>query len=154
VITLTGHGLANGDVILLSTTGTLPGGLATATLYVVRDATTDTFKLAPVTTAQNLKNVIWDTDQPIVRRQIDLMSGFAKHQLGATITRSSGGITANAVLYNRILNADAGAPKAANFGLRWRLIDFDTENSIPDARGWVHWQLLKPESGILGISIS
>jgi hypothetical protein len=154
VITLAGHGLVNGDVILVSTTGTLPGGLAAATLYVVRDATTDTFKVAPVTTSQNLRDVIWDPVSPLVRQQLILTPDLIRHQIGATITRSAAGITANAVLYNRILNADAGAPVTANFGLRGWLKDFDTENSVPSASGWVSWQFLKPESGILGISIS
>lgn len=154
VITLAGHGLANGDVILVASTTTLPGGLAAATAYVVRDATTDTFKLAAVATSLNLRDVIWDTAAPLVRQPLILTPALTKHQIGVTIARSSSGITANAVLYNRILNADAGAPATANFALRGRLMDFDTENSIPTSRGWVHWQLINPKDGILGISIA
>ena len=145
---------ATGDVLLLTTTGALPGGLAPNTLYVVRDATTDTFKLAPVTTDTNLFNVVWDTANPIVRQQLILTPGLTTHQIGATITSASTGITANAVLYNRIINANAGAPTTSNFALRGRLIEFDTENSVPTARGWVSWQLLNPTSGTLGISIA
>lgn len=154
VITLAAHGLADGDVILVASTTTLPGGLAANTLYVVRDATTDTFKVAAVATSQNLRDVIWDTAAPLVRQQLILTPALIKHQIGATIAHSAAGITANAVLYNRVLNADAGAPVTPNFGLRARLMDFDTENSIPTARGWVSWQFLKPADGILGISIS
>jgi len=46
VITSASHGLKNGDMIVLTTTGTLPAGLETDTVYYVRDATTNTFKVA------------------------------------------------------------------------------------------------------------
>lgn len=46
VCTSSSHGLANGDVLLLTTSNTLPGGLAVETPYFVRDVTTHTFKLA------------------------------------------------------------------------------------------------------------
>lgn len=40
------HGLAEGTAVTLSTTGSLPAGLATATTYYVRNPTTNTFQLA------------------------------------------------------------------------------------------------------------
>ena len=46
VITSAGHGLNNGDVLLLTSSTTLPAGLSSGTPYYVRDKTTDTFKLA------------------------------------------------------------------------------------------------------------
>lgn len=46
VITSAGHGLLDGDRVQLTTSNTLPAGLATGTVYYVRDKTTDTFKLA------------------------------------------------------------------------------------------------------------
>lgn len=46
VITSAGHGLSNGDVLILTTSGTLPAGLSTNTPYYVIDKTTDTFKLS------------------------------------------------------------------------------------------------------------
>ena len=46
VCTSTAHGLSNGDVLLLTTSNTLPAGLSTATPYYVIDKTTDTFKLS------------------------------------------------------------------------------------------------------------
>ena len=48
VITSAGHGLINGDKVTLTTIGTLPAGLATATGYFVRNVTADTFKLSPI----------------------------------------------------------------------------------------------------------
>ena len=46
VITSTAHGFTDGDMVYLTTTGTLPTGLSTGTLYYVISATTDTFKLS------------------------------------------------------------------------------------------------------------
>lgn len=45
-LTLSAHGLQNGDVVVLSTTGTAPVGITAGTLYYVRDATTATFRVA------------------------------------------------------------------------------------------------------------
>lgn len=46
VVTATGHGFLDGDIVRLATTTTLPAPLSAATEYYVRDATTNTFKLA------------------------------------------------------------------------------------------------------------
>ena len=46
VVTWTAHGLANGTPVYFTTTGTLPTGLALATMYFVRNAATNTFELA------------------------------------------------------------------------------------------------------------
>lgn len=46
VITSAGHGLSDGDVLLLTTSNALPAGLSAGTPYFVRDKTTDTFKLS------------------------------------------------------------------------------------------------------------
>lgn len=46
VITSAAHGLKNGDMIVLTTTDTLPAGLAINTVYFVIDKTTNTFKLS------------------------------------------------------------------------------------------------------------
>lgn len=45
-ITSNGHGLSNGDVLILTTTNTLPAGLSTGTPYYVISATTNTFELS------------------------------------------------------------------------------------------------------------
>jgi hypothetical protein len=45
-ITSGAHGLQNGDAVVLTTTNTLPAGLATSTIYYVIEATANTFKLA------------------------------------------------------------------------------------------------------------
>jgi hypothetical protein len=46
VCTDAAHGLSNGQAVRLTTTDTLPGGLALNTTYWVIDKTTDTFKLS------------------------------------------------------------------------------------------------------------
>jgi len=45
IITANTHGLKNGDRIVLTTSDTLPAGLATGTIYYVKEATTNTFKV-------------------------------------------------------------------------------------------------------------
>jgi hypothetical protein len=44
--TLAGHGLSDGDALVLSTTGTLPTGLTVGTVYYVVNATTSTFNVS------------------------------------------------------------------------------------------------------------
>lgn len=46
IITANSHGLRNGDKVVLTTTTTLPAGLALATVYWIIEATTNTFKLS------------------------------------------------------------------------------------------------------------
>lgn len=46
VVTWNGHGLANGDVVTFSTTGTLPTGLSPDTPYYVVSASANTFSVA------------------------------------------------------------------------------------------------------------
>lgn len=46
VFTCNAHGYANGNTVVLSTTGALPTGLATSTLYYIVSATTNTFELS------------------------------------------------------------------------------------------------------------
>lgn len=46
ICTSASHELKNGDMVVLSTDGTLPVGLATSTVYWIIEATTNTFKLS------------------------------------------------------------------------------------------------------------
>lgn len=45
-ITANAHSMVEGEAVTLTTTGTLPGGLATGTTYYVRNPTTNTFQLS------------------------------------------------------------------------------------------------------------
>lgn len=46
VITLSAHGLIDGTIVHVASSGTLPTGLSSNTLYYVRDVTTSTFRLS------------------------------------------------------------------------------------------------------------
>ena len=62
IITSNAHGLAAGNMVVLSTTTTLPAGLAASTVYYVRDVTTNTFKLSPTSNVDGLGPVVDITD--------------------------------------------------------------------------------------------
>lgn len=147
VITLAAHGLADDDVVRMTNSGgALPGGLAAATDYVVRDKTTDTFKVALLQTATNLKDVEWNAT-PLLDQRIVIMDTAQVHKYGCQIARTAADeIEALARLYEA---SEAGgvAPASANFALRARLIDFDTENSITGAKGLVFYE----STGVAGI---
>lgn len=80
-ITETAHGLPNGTRLTLTTSGTLPTGLATATNYYVVNAATDTF-------------------------QLSLTPGGA----AVNITAASGGGTHTVTWYPEILASSGGQP--------------------------------------------
>ena len=46
MVTLNGHGLANGNKVYLTTTGALPTGISASTRYYVVNATVNTFQLS------------------------------------------------------------------------------------------------------------
>ena len=103
----------------------------------------------------NLLNVVWDTANPILKQRLILTPVATICYAGVNVYRSTlGAITCDRVFYGGLENANTAAPGSANFALRCRLVEFDTENSIPTARGWVAYQLLKPASGELEASIS
>ena len=102
----------------------------------------------------NLLNVVWDTANPVLKQRLILTPTATPCYAGCNIYRSKlGAITCDRSLYGGLENANAAAPTSANFALRARLIEFDTENSIPTARGWVAYQLVKPASGDLAATI-
>jgi hypothetical protein len=51
VITVTGHGFANGMIVVFSTDGALPTGIVAGTQYFVKNATANTFEVATTPTA-------------------------------------------------------------------------------------------------------
>jgi len=107
------------------------------------------------TTETNLLNVVWDTANPILKQRLILTPTATLCYAGCNVYRSKlGAITCDRLLYGGLENANTAAPASANFALRARLIEFDTENSAPNARGWVAYQLVKPASGDLQASIT
>ncbi len=81
VVTWNGHGLANGDVVSFTTTGTLPTGLTPSTDYYVVSASTNTFSVAatPGGTAINTSAAGSGvhTASAIPGGETDLFYGFA-----------------------------------------------------------------------------
>ena len=103
----------------------------------------------------NLLNVVWDTANPILKQRLILTPTATLCYAGCNVYRSKlGAITCDRSLYGGLENANTVAPASANFALRARLIEFDTENSAGAARGWVVYQLVKPASGDLQASIA
>lgn len=99
----------------------------------------------PSTTGTNLENIVWDST-PILSQRLILTQNRQTHGFGVRIKRelvsSTDTITADSLLYGIWEGADAAAPASANFALRARLIQFDTENALAaDARGWVSYEI-------------
>lgn len=105
----------------------------------------------PATTALNLENIEWETD-PLLSQRLILTGNRQTHSFGARIKRSlvdlTDTITADTLLYGVWEGADALAPAGANFALRARLIQFDTENALAaDARGWIACEIIGAKEG-------
>ncbi len=62
IITSNAHGLSNGDMVVFTTSDTLPAGLSTGTVYWVRDVTTNTFKVASTSSVDGGGPVVDITD--------------------------------------------------------------------------------------------
>lgn len=61
IITANAHGLVNGNMVVLTTTTTLPAGLALATVYYVVQETTNTFKLSTTSGVEGAPVDVTDT---------------------------------------------------------------------------------------------
>ena len=106
---------------------------------------------SPATTATNLQNIVWDST-PILSQRLILTGNLQTHNFGARIMRaivsSADTITLDTLLYGVWDGNNSAAPSTANFALRARLIQFDTEDArASDARGWVTYQIIGPTDG-------
>lgn len=114
VITSAGHNLQNGDKVVLTTTGTLPAGLATSTAYYVRDKTTDTFKLSatnPFAAAVDITDAGSGTHTWTNQSGTIVVSGLAaKNWLKIKVV----GIKSGTARVQMLFNEDG----AANYGIR------------------------------------
>ena len=97
--------------------------------------------------------ITWDETNPLVKQRIILTQNQMVHSFGAIIANTSTGITAQGNYYGASYTAPA-APASANFVLRARLIEFDTENSVSTAKGWVSYSLQPDSYGQLGAKIA
>jgi hypothetical protein len=97
---------------------------------VISDAST------PGTPDANLAAVTWNTAEPILEQRLHLSSTIGVHPFGCVITRTAEGLEAAGLLYGAS-QAAGSAPATANFYLRARLVQFDTEDSEADPRGFL-----------------
>jgi hypothetical protein len=92
----------------------------------------------PATTSVNLENVTWNIATPLLSQRLILGDVIQAHAFGCAIARAISGITATRSLYGAS-DAAGAAPATANFALRARLIQWDTENSVTGAKGLVYY---------------
>ncbi|MGA3169479.1 MAG: hypothetical protein ABSE62_00545 [Chthoniobacteraceae bacterium] len=95
---------------------------------------------APSPVGLNLQNVVWATATPIVAQGIILDAVSINHTFGASVAVNPAGtsLTAQRNLYG-VWTAGAPAPPTANFALRARLTQFDTEDAVVRPRGIVSY---------------
>lgn len=97
-------------------------------------------QLTPAPTAENLLDVTWQP-VPLLSQRIIVFSFPLKHHFGASIRREiNGTLLADRLLYSA-WEAGAAAPASPNFVIRARLVQWDTENSVRDAKGNVFYSL-------------
>ena len=88
IITSAAHGLKNGDPVVLSSTTTLPAGLATSTVYYVIEAATNTFKLSAVPIANYTTGLIAPPKAVDITDTGTGTHTFVMHDIGKNISCS------------------------------------------------------------------
>lgn len=88
----------------------------------------------PGTPGSNLSAVTW-TETPLVSQPIVITGTPRIDRIGVEIIRAASGITMNKLLYGA--KSAGTAPSGADFLLRARLRNVDTENAPTDARGLI-----------------
>lgn len=136
VLTLTAHGLAAGDIVYVANTGgALPSPLTASTAYIVRDVTTDTFKLTTQTETVNLQNVIWNPT-PILTQRLVVSRLLQTRHFGCIVARAADNTITTSKLVQSRWSAGDSAPTSPGWVCRVNLIRFDTEDSQPKATGY------------------
>jgi len=104
-------------------------------------------QLTPGPTGTNLEDITW-LGTPLLTQRLIVSSLNLKHHFGCAIKRDTiGALTADRLLYN-VWEAAPQAPTNANFTLRARLTQFDTENSVTGAKGLVSYALTEAAAEI------
>jgi hypothetical protein len=94
----------------------------------------------PDPTGTNLQDIVWNAT-PLLSLRVVVNANKVTHRFGAEIIRAAGGaLSANKSLYDFATAADS-VPASADFSLRARLIQFDTENSVAGAVGTIFYSL-------------
>jgi len=105
----------------------------------------------PSTTATNLQNIVWDAS-PVLSQRLILTGNRQTHIFGCRIKRAlvslADTLTLDTLLYGVWEGNNSAAPSSADFALRARLIEFDTEDALAsDARGWVVSEIIGATDG-------
>lgn len=132
--------------IVFGVTAGLVGATSRASWLLEIQAGTAPQDVSPATTGPNLQDVLWNAT-PILRERLVLTQEFVTHTFGTRIKNALDGMVCDVQNYGLWTGNNAAAPAGPNFALRARLIAFDTENSRPDARGWVVYRLAGASSG-------
>jgi hypothetical protein len=124
----------------------IANGSSNAQWLLVIEKGTAPQQTTPSTTGTNLENVVWDAT-PILSQRLILTQNRQTHSFGTRIKRalvsSVDTITCDTLLYGVWEGANSAAPSGANFALRARMVQFDTENAVgTDARGWIALEVL------------
>lgn len=96
---------------------------------------------SPSTPGENLQDVVWNVAAPLFKQRLLMTATPVQRTIGCLIARDPDGtatFTASGRLDGRLYTADA-VPTATTFALRARLVEFDTENSVSNARGYLFY---------------
>jgi hypothetical protein len=95
---------------------------------------------SPATTTENLQDVVWGAT-PLLTQRLVVTPLEQTWQFGAQILRSSSNVMTALQLKQATWSAADAAPAAPSFVLRARLVNFDTQDPITAAVGyvWAHF---------------
>jgi hypothetical protein len=100
-------------------------------------------------------NVDWDSANPIIEQPLVLTDEMVVHSFGIVMNRGLVGttdtITVTQQLYGISIGNNSAAPSSADFAIRCRLFDFETENVTP-AKGWVSYAVLPSATALDGVT--
>jgi len=117
--------------------------------YLLRiDVGTAPSQSAPSPVDINLEDVQWVTT-PLLLQRVILSGTRSTGLFGCSIQRNTLGELHSDVMAYGAWRAAAQQPTDANFVLRTRLLEFDTENSVPNAIGTVYYSLTDAKAEII-----
>lgn len=101
----------------------------------------------PAITGPNLFAVEWNKT-PLLQQRIIVTDVQIVHKFGAQVLRSkTGALATNKKIYGVEVAGDV-IPSSANFAMRARLIQFDTEDNVNDAMGLIYYTLGKGQASV------
>jgi hypothetical protein len=114
-------------------------GNTRAQYFVMMELGTYPEDTSPSTVATNLQSVSWNTATPMLAQQVILTNVGVTHSFGVSVSLAADGttFTAKTNLYG-IWYGGATAPSSGNFAIRARLVQFDTEDGVTNAKGTVY----------------